>query len=53
MDRETRWQYFNGRVSEEDRERLAYMPTICDLLEKMKKDLEMDIKMKTRKKLKM
>lgn len=38
MDRETRWQYFPGRVSDEDRERLAYMPTICDLLEKIKKD---------------
>ena len=38
MDREKRWQYFPGRVSEEDRAKLPYMPTICDLLEKVKKD---------------
>lgn len=38
MFEEKRWQYFPGRVSEGDRARLAYMPTICDLLEKVKKD---------------
>ena len=26
-------EYFYGRVSEEDREKLAYLPTICELLE--------------------
>ncbi|MBQ7972216.1 MAG: acyl--CoA ligase [Lachnospiraceae bacterium] len=30
--------YFEGRVDEATRERLAYIPTMCDLLEKMKKD---------------
>lgn len=38
MFEEKRWQYFPGRVSDEDRARLEYMPTICDLLEKVKKD---------------
>lgn len=37
-DRARRQQYFWGRVSEEDRAKLPYMPTICDLLEKGKRD---------------
>ncbi len=31
-------EYFYGRVSEEVREKLAYMPTICDLLEMTKRE---------------
>ncbi|MBR4966032.1 MAG: acyl--CoA ligase, partial [Lachnospiraceae bacterium] len=30
--------YIYGRVSEEVREKLAYLPTICDLLEMMKRE---------------
>ncbi len=37
MERTKNWEYFYGRVSDEDRAKLPYIPTICEFLEFIKK----------------